>query len=314
MGRINELVCDCLGRPEYYADFWNGTQFKGIPRIQSRYLRRHDTEYHKSQHKPTPKSGIQRDLVMEYQESNAFVLGVEVMENQDYTIPVRVMDYNAQELQRQIKDVRAKNEAEKKDEQMALGTGGEFLYGVKKEDVFLPVHTIVLYCGMQDYDGVESVLGMTNYQTLEPDLQALFTDYPIQVYQLKDLQEEHYQTGLREIIAIFKRSKDRDAVKEYYLEHKERFQSMDELSIDTLGVLIGKSKLKRFKQENGGVDMCKAFEDEREEGREEGIRVGREEGLRQSICNLMTNLKLTSRQAMEALGIPQSEWKKYEQV
>ncbi len=314
MGRINELVCDCLGRPEYYADFWNGTQFKGVPRIQSRYLRRHDPEYHKGQHKPTPKAGIQRDLVMEYQENSAFVLGVEIMENQDYTIPARVMDYNAQELQRQIKDVRAKHEAEKKVEQAISGTGGEFLYGVKKEDVFLPVHTIALYCGMQDYDGVESVLGMTNYQTLEPDLQAMFTDYPIRVYQLKDLQEEHYQTGLREIIAIFKRSKDRNAVKEYYLEHKERFQRMDELSIDTLGALIGKGKLKMFKQENGGVDMCKAFEDEREEGREEGIRVGREESLRQSICNLMENLKLTSRQAMEALGIPQSEWKKYEQL
>ena len=38
MGRINELVCDCLGRPEYYADFWNGTQFRGVPKLQSKYL------------------------------------------------------------------------------------------------------------------------------------------------------------------------------------------------------------------------------------------------------------------------------------
>ena len=52
--------------------------------------------------------------------------------------------------------------------------------------------------------------------------------------------------------------------------------------------------------------MCKAFEDEREEGREDTLR--------QSILKLMENLKLTSRQAMEALGIPQSEWHKYEQV
>ena len=28
-----------------------------------------------------------------------------------------------------------------------------------------------------------------------------------------------------------------------------------------------------FPQEEGGLDMCKAFEDEREEGREEGILV-----------------------------------------
>ena len=48
--------------------------------------------------------------------------------------------------------------------------------------------------------------------------------------------------------------------------------------------------------------MCKAFEDEREES------------LRQSISKLMENLKLTSRQAMEALGIPQNEWEKYKQI
>lgn len=73
--------------------------------------------------------------------------------------------------------------------------------------------------------------------------------------------------------------------------------------------LIGNRKLKMFKQENGGVDMCKAFEDEREEGRLEG-----EETLRQAIANLMKNLKMSFTQAVEALGIPKSEWEKYRKV
>lgn len=139
-----------------------------------------------------------------------------------------------------------------------------------------------------------------------PEIKELFSDYSVKVYQLRELQEENYRTGLREIIAVFKRSQNREAVKKYYLEHKKRFEQMDELSIEVLGALIGNSKLKLFKQENGGVDMCKAFEDEREEGREEGIR--------QSIINLMMNLKWTSEQAMEALGIPRSDWEKYQQV
>ena len=84
------------------------------------------------------------------------------------------------------------------------------------------------------------------------------------------MQEENYETSLREIIAIFKRSKDREAMKQYYLEHKERFRQLDEISIDTMGVLIGKRSLKLFPQEEGGVDMCKAFEDERAEGKAEG--------------------------------------------
>lgn len=59
--------------------------------------------------------------------------------------------------------------------------------------------------------------------------------------------------------------------------------------------------------------MCKAFEDERLEGRLEGERIG-EENLRQAIKNLMKNLRLTSEQALEVLGIPQNEWEKYKQI
>lgn len=306
MGRINELFCDYLGRAENYADFWNGTQFHGVSKLKSDFLTRHDREYHKSQHKPVPLAGIQRDLLMQYCEEEAFILGLEIMETLDYSIPVRVMDYNAQELQRQIKDKRLKQELPVEEGQEKKRKAGEFLYGVKRQDEFIPVHTIALYCGMDDYDGKESILEMTNYHRLPPEFQAMFVDYSIQVYQLKNLQEEYFQTSLREIIAVFKRSRDRAAVKEYYQKNKQRFAQMDELSVDVMGALIGKNKLKFFKQEDGGVDMCKAFEDEREEGREEGIR--------QSVVNLMRNLKWTSQQALEALGIPRNEWEKYQQV
>ncbi len=221
MGRINELFCDYLGRVENFADFWNGTLFRGIPLLRSKCFTRQDREYHKSQHKEE-KAGVRRDVLMRYEDDGAFLLGIELMDTLDYSIPVRIVDY------------------------------------------------------------------------------------PFSLYQLKDLREENYQTCLREIIAVFKRSKNREAIKKYYLEHKKRFEQMDELAVDLMGEVIGNRKLRMFKQEKGGVDMCKAFEDEREEGREEGIR--------QSILSLMVNLRWTSEQAMEALGIPQSEREKYQQV
>ena len=313
MGRINELLCDYLGRPEYYADFWNGTEFSGQERIHSKFLTRHDREYHKSQQKPIPLSSARRDVQMHYHDSNEFILGIEVMENTEYTMPIRIMDYDVQELQRQLKDIRSAHEEAVKKGQETWDSPGEYLYRVKRGDKLIPVHTVALYCGVEDYDGVKSILDMTDYEKMSPDFKVLFQDYWIKVYQLKDLNEENYRTSLREIIAVFKRCKDRNEIKKYYLEHKERFQQLDELSIDTLGVLIGNNKLRMFKQENGGLDMCKAFEDERLEGRLEGERIG-EENLRQAIKNLMKNLKLTSVQALEALGIPQNEWEKYKQI
>jgi len=103
-------------------------------------------------------------------------------------------------------------------------------------------------------------------------------EYSLQLYSLKDLDEMCFETGLRELVAIFKRSKDRVDMKEYYEEHKERFRLLDTTVIDAMGALIGISKLKLFKQEGRGLDLCKAFEDEREEGREEGFAEGRVEG------------------------------------
>ena len=58
-------------------------------------------------------------------------------------------------------------------------------------------------------------------------------------------------------------------MKEYFEAHKERFKLLDTTVIDALGALIGVSKLRLFKQEGRGLDLCKAFEEEREEGRAE---------------------------------------------
>ena len=281
MGEINNIVCDYLGLPGYYADFWNGTVFRGKRKIKIWQLQRHDREYYKSKNKKGKAGNVRRDVQMHCKGKQDVLLGVEVMATLDYTIPVKVMDYNVQELQRQIKDIRQRNREEKKDK------AGVYLYGFRKTDKLLPVHTIGLYCGDEAYDGPEGILDMMDVEDMGKDFRKLLKDYRVQIYNLKDLQEENYETSLREIIAIFKRSKDREAMKRYYLEHKERFRELDEISIDTMGVLIGKKSLKLFPQEEGGLDMCKAFEDEREEGREEGELIGREKGAFAMLCSLV---------------------------
>ena len=53
--------------------------------------------------------------------------------------------------------------------------------------------------------------------------------------------------------------------------------------------------------------MCKAMEDLREES----INRGKEAAILMSIKNLMTTLKLTKQQAMDALLIPLAEQSKY---
>ena len=286
MGEVNNVVCDYLGHAFYYADFWNGTVFHGKRRIKMWQLKRHDREYYKCKSQEGKTGNVRRDVQMLCEGKKDILLGVEVMKTQDYTIPVRIMDYNVQELQRQIKDIRKKRRGTPEKTDVA-NEPGEYLYGLKKSDKLLPVCTIGLYCGEGSYSGSTDVLDMLNADGLEPEYRELLKNYKVRIYNLADLQEERYESSLREIIAIFKRSKDREAMKQYYLEHKERFRQLDEISIDTMGVLIGKRALKMFPQEGGGLDMCKAFEDERAEGKAEGERIGREKGAFAMLCDLV---------------------------
>ncbi len=64
MGEVNNIVCDYLGRPGYYADFWNGTVFRGKRKIKIWQLQRHDREYYKSKNKKGKTENVRRDAQM----------------------------------------------------------------------------------------------------------------------------------------------------------------------------------------------------------------------------------------------------------
>ena len=87
----------------------------------------------------------------------------------------------------------------------------------------------------------------------------------------------------------------------------------DESSNPNLSKII--SRVSQVKaSEEVGVKYMQKWEEEaiiRAEGIEEGIEKGKENTILNNINQLMNNLKLTSDQAMEALGIPKSDFKKY---
>ena len=67
-----------------------------------------------------------------------------------------------------------------------------------------------------------------------------------------------------------------------------------------------------WKENPKGVNiMCKAMEDMRKEAMEKGMAKGMDQNRLENIKNLMSTLKLTAQQAMDALLIPENEQKKY---
>lgn len=207
MGEVNNYMCEYLGLAQYNADFWNGTVFHGKRRVKIWQLSRHDREYYKTQYKRKKTGSVRKDVQMLCKGKKDIILAIEVIATVDYSIPVRVMDYDVQELRRQIKDIGQKHSRLTKE--LGKRAKKDYINDLQKEDRLIPIHTVVLYCG------------------------------------------------------------------------EERFQQLDEISAKFMGALIGIRKLNMIQQEEGGVDMCKAFEQVMEEGRKEGRKEGRMEGRRE---------------------------------
>lgn len=274
MGEINDFMCEYLGFPRYNADFWNGTVFRGKRRVKIWQLERRDREYYKVHRKRKKPGSVRKDVQMLCKGKRNMILAVEIMATPDYSIPVRVMDYDAQELRRQIKDIGQKRRG-------ATGQGnskGGYINDLSKKDRLIPIRTVVLYCGEDVYDGAESIKALMETQGLGKDFQKLLQDYHIRVYNLRDLCEENYETSFREIVGVFKRKSSREELESYYLENEARFKQLDDISIDVMGALIGMSKLRILGMEKGGFNMCKAFEEAIEEGRRKGQEEGRKQG------------------------------------
>jgi len=79
-----------------------------------------------------------------------------------------------------------------------------------------------------------------------------------------------------------------------------------EIARAIMGMLGVKMKLDNVsaRDEEGEVyDMCKAFDDYKEEGRREGKREGEIQTLKTVVKNLMSNQKITFEEAAKMLGI-----------
>ena len=72
-------------------------------------------------------------------------------------------------------------------------------------------------------------------------------NYRINLVTLADLQEERFETGLREVIGMMKRGRDKDAMREYCRKNEERFRRLDEETYDVISVMIHHRKLEERK-------------------------------------------------------------------
>lgn len=278
MGRSDEYQFDYLDDAEHFADQINGALFRGRQVVKPGELEEADRQTVFLGKEDDARKNI-RTVVDKARIWRGGLIHILVIENQsyvDYHMVLRNMLSESLNYQRQWKQKKRTHERKK---DLKNGTD-EFLSGMAKHEKFMPVVTLVVYCGTEhSWDGARSL-----YDLLEVDeeLKGFITNYRLNLYDCHEHDSfDEYKTGLRQLFEVVRYGREKEKLKKLLEENKETYSRIDGDTRELLEV-VGKVRIgKEYEIMEGGerrYDMCKAFMDMKLEGIEEGIQKGIQEG------------------------------------
>ena len=211
-------------------------------------------------------------------ENTAYVIyGLELQSGIHYAMPVRNMLYDALQYTYQVDVIAEKHEGNKDKGE----NSGEYLSGFHKDDRIIPVVTIVVYFGPDEWDGPQSVYDM--FSTKDPHILKYVPDYRMNLVSPSAMSDEDldkFSTELKQVFKYMKYSSDKEKLRQI-INEDDTYKHISRKTAVMINTLSGtKMKIESGKDE---VDMCKAIEDMRKEEREKGIEEGLEKGIEKGI-------------------------------
>ena len=313
MGKKNDVMCDYLSKPEVFADFLNAGFFCGEKEILPQQLTGCEQVYYGQVDKMESSGERSRDIVKARHKGKQYVImGLENQQHIHYAMPLRCLEYDVREYRKQLKLLQKKNRGK---DFLTNMESGEFLSGMRKTDKLNPVVTIVFYHGKEKYDGCRKLHDMLHLEKENSVWKPYVADYQMNLITLEDIEEEKCETGLRELVGLLKCRQNKQKMKEYYKNHKDRMNKIDEETFRTISVMIDQedimSKIRNYQEvEGGNVDMCKAMEDWAEELRQEGKEVGIKAFVLDYVEDGKSEEQITQR-LVKRFGVSEAEAQRY---
>lgn len=286
MGKVNDQLAWYLGKEAVFADFCNGALYGGKKVIRPEELAEIQKFYQEGLRNRAGgkrKAQRERDVAkLLCRKEGMVIIAIENQNGEHLYMPLRCLEYDVEEFQKQLRRMKQKYENKE-----GLEAGAEFLSGIKRTDRFIPAVTMVLFHGEGEWTAANSLQEMMDCAGMDEVLKSMLMDYKLHIINLTDLDENNFETGLRELIGMMKRRGSKEEMQAYCRENAERFENMDDDTYDLICTMLHVKTLAAFKkrgrsQGKRGIDMCKAFDDwakeERTIGKNQGIKVGERRG------------------------------------
>ncbi len=281
MGKIDTLTKEYMRRPIIFADVFNQFLYHGQQIIQPDRLAELDTTEiavpYGADRVSVPEQryrDVSKMLMAMTDGKVAYcILAVENEAKIHYAVPVKNGLYDFLQLAHQVSKASASHKKSKSEEKPSRN---EFLSGFYKSDRLLPVLTVVVYFGAEEWDGPLSLREM--YADCDETVLQYVADYRINLITprgLSDKEIDEFQTNLREIMRYIKYSNDKKKL-DNILKIEQRFRSVERSAVEIINAATN-SKVK-IDEGKESVDMCLAIQEMREESRIEGRNEGELEG------------------------------------
>ncbi len=289
MGKADHLMKVFFSNPYVFADVFNFWLHDGAEKIQPENLREAsgslismreqvtDAESELIADKlPNVETSEQsRDVLMnlicmEDGETVYALLGIEGQTYVDYGMAARALVYDALQINKQLRTIQ--DEHKSKGEKGS--TTGEFLWRFFKTDRLVPVITVVVYLGAEEWDGPRTLHDM--FETKDQTLLSESVDYRLKLIEPRCISDEDigkFRSNMREVMLYMKASGDKEELLK--LAKEKKLREIDRVTAYLINE-VSQSKLKIEKGKEQ-IDMCKAIEGIREDARTEGYEQNQRE-------------------------------------
>jgi len=270
MGEKDSFARNYLGNTMVFADVFNTLCYNGRPVIAPGHLEPMPVDYFERNLKGRQVT-FSRDLLMRmtamgYGNSTLVLLGLEHQSLVNYEMPLRCLHYDVLTLLQQCRNISRAHES--------AGDGPHFTGKLRSGEKLTPVITAVVYVGASPWDGPRTLREMLT--DIPAELEQFIVDYRMLLLTPESISEDMFHMFKSDLgIALYYARLLMDKNKE--MEFLKRVRPrLSRSAVEFLNAsLATKIRIKQMEEE---IDMCKAWEEQFEEGRMEGRDEGRREG------------------------------------
>lgn len=268
MGKRNIVWNDYISQNERFADFINGVIFQGKQLVSPKSLKTLDTKlWRRKQEKNSYHEYIRDSVKLWEYKGKQYIFSLEPEESLHYALPVKYMNYESLEYDRQYKETLQNH---RRDKDLS---SDEYLSGFSLSDCLMPVITIGIYLGEKSWSGSAKLSEMSKMKEIPLEIKeqitSFYNEFQVNLLDIHALEtSDIFQTDLREVFGFLKRRGNKEKLKQY-VEENEAFCHMKEDAFDVLCTYSEGRKLvirKENYRTRGGMDMCTAFREMIEEG------------------------------------------------